>query len=89
MRLQQNYQNMTQSKILEFARVELYKERIKGVRPKHQYTDMRMSYHTLQNLMRGYYDNNPVTKIFEYLLDQGYIKLCPQTKDRSSNSSAL
>lgn len=73
---------MIQSKVLEFARVELYKERCKGKKMKHQYLDMGMSIHSLDNFMRGRYNTHPVTKIFEYLFDNGYIKLCPQKNEK-------
>lgn len=71
----------------EFARVELYKERCHSLKQADQCDAMNMSVHTLRDFMRGYYKNHPMTKIIEYLIEKGGVKLCPTESVQFSNGS--
>lgn len=67
--------------ITEFARLELLKERAQGVKMKHQSDDIGVTYSTLRDFMRGYYNNNPLSKIINYLIEKGGVVLCPLQKE--------
>ena len=72
------------SDFLEFARLELLKERFSGICMKHQADAMNMQYYTMVSIMNGHYKNNPVTKLINYLIEKGGVKLCPRQKEELS-----
>ena len=78
---------MKKNSFCEFARVELYKERYHGIKQADQCDAMNMSVHTIRNFMIGRYEEHPMTKIIEYLIEKGVVILCPTKSVQFSNGS--
>lgn len=79
--------SMKKNSFCEFARVELYKERCRGVKQADQCDAMNMSVHTIRNFMLGYYNEHPLSKIIEYFIEKGGVILCPSESVQFSSGS--